>query len=66
MPARRLTAVASLSSALLGLACASSSSGAALCNITYDCPSGQTFWSTNGTTFECMTPGPLKAELEAS
>jgi hypothetical protein len=31
------------------------------CNVHYDCPSGQTCWTTDGFAFDCMSSGALQA-----
>ena len=61
--ARVLGAMGALSAlTMLGAlgACSSSGgggSGSETCNVAYDCPAGQTCWSTDGTTFACMASG---------
>jgi hypothetical protein len=46
--------------------CEPASTGAASCNVQYDCPAGQTCWTPDGHSFACMPSGAGKAGASCS
>jgi hypothetical protein len=43
----------------LALACGGTTAASQPCNVEYNCPSGQTCWTTDGKTFSCMPSGTI-------